>query len=74
MRMPKANGLEVVTELSARTWLPATLILTTFDDEHAALEIIVAGARGFLLKDVTLERFVDAVRVVSAGAPCFVQA
>lgn len=67
MRMPKADGLRIVTELASRDRLPATLVLTTFDDEEAALAIIVAGARGFLLKDVTLERLVDAVRVVAAG-------
>ncbi len=67
MRMPKADGLRVVTELASLGRLPPTLVLTTFDDDEAALAIIVAGARGFLLKDVTLERLVDAVRVVASG-------
>ena len=67
MRMPKADGLRVVTELAARERLPATLVLTTFDDDEAALAIIEAGARGFLLKDVTLERLVSAVRALAAG-------
>jgi DNA-binding NarL/FixJ family response regulator len=67
MRMPIADGLQVVTELAARGRLPPTLVLTTFDDDEAALAIIAAGARGFLLKDVTLARLVDAVRVVAAG-------
>jgi len=67
MRMPKADGLRVVTELASRGRLPPTLVLTTFDDDEAALAIIVAGARGFLLKDVTLERLVAAVRVVASG-------
>ncbi len=67
MRMPKRDGLQVVTELAARGCLPPTLVLTTFDDEDAALALMVAGARGFLLKDVTLARLVDAVRVVAAG-------
>jgi DNA-binding NarL/FixJ family response regulator len=67
MRMPKADGLRVVTELASRRVLPPTLVLTTFDEDDAALAIIAAGARGFLLKDVTLERLVDAVRVVAAG-------
>jgi DNA-binding NarL/FixJ family response regulator len=71
MRMPKRDGLQVVTELAARAILPATLVLTTFDDEAAALDIIVAGARGFLLKDVTLDRLVAAVRVVAAGGTVF---
>jgi DNA-binding NarL/FixJ family response regulator len=67
MRMPHADGLQVMTELSSRGCLPPTLVLTTFDDEDAALAMIAAGARGFLLKDVTLERLVDALRVVAAG-------
>jgi DNA-binding NarL/FixJ family response regulator len=47
--------------------LPATLILTTVEDDAAALEVVRAGARGFLLKDVTLERLIGAVRVLAAG-------
>ncbi len=71
MRMPRADGLRVVTELALRGRLPPTLVLTTFDEEETALQIIAAGARGFLLKDVTLERLVDAVRVVAAGGTVF---
>jgi DNA-binding NarL/FixJ family response regulator len=67
MRMPKADGLAVITALAARDALVPTLVLTTFDDEHAALELMAAGARGFLLKDVTLDRLVDAVRVIAGG-------
>jgi DNA-binding NarL/FixJ family response regulator len=67
MRMPKADGLAVIAALAARDALVPTLVLTTFDDEHAALELMAAGARGFLLKDVTLDRLVDAVRVIAGG-------
>jgi DNA-binding NarL/FixJ family response regulator len=67
MRMPKADGLAVITALAARGCLVPTLVLTTFDDEHAALELMAAGARGFLLKDVTLDRLVEAVRVIAGG-------
>lgn len=67
MRMPEGDGLFVVTELSRRGCLPATLILTTFDDDEAAIEVVRAGARGFLLKDVTLARLVAAVRALAAG-------
>jgi len=67
MRMPEGDGLFVVTELARRGPLPATLILTTFDDDAAAIEVVRAGARGFLLKDVTLERLVTAVRALAAG-------
>jgi DNA-binding NarL/FixJ family response regulator len=67
MRMPGGDGLWVVRELRRRELLPSTLILSTFDDDAAALEVVRAGARGFLLKDVTLDRLVDAVRTLAAG-------
>jgi len=67
MRMPKGDGAFVVSELARRGMLPPTLILTTFDDDEAALKVVKAGARGFLLKDVTLDRLVAAVRALAAG-------
>lgn len=67
MRMPKGDGLHVVRTLAAENALPKTLILTTFDDDEVALAAIRAGARGFLLKDVTLERLVSAVRAIAEG-------
>ena len=67
MRMPDGDGLFVVEQLAQRGELPATLILTTFDDDAAAIEVVRAGARGFLLKDVTLDRLVSAVRALAAG-------
>ncbi len=67
MRMPEGDGLFVVRELARAGCLPPTLILTTFEDDEAAIEVVRAGARGFLLKDVTLSRLVDAVRALAAG-------
>ncbi len=67
IRMPKKNGLEVLEALSSRGRLPPTLILTTFDDDALLLDALKAGARGFLLKDVTFERLTDAIREVAAG-------
>jgi DNA-binding NarL/FixJ family response regulator len=67
MRMPNGDGLSVVRELRRRDLLPPTLVLSTFDDDAAALDVVRAGARGFLLKDVTLDRLVDAVRTLAAG-------
>jgi DNA-binding NarL/FixJ family response regulator len=65
MRMPRGDGLAVIQALGDD--LVPTLVLTTFDDEHAALALMAAGARGFLLKDVTLERLVEAIRVIAGG-------
>jgi DNA-binding NarL/FixJ family response regulator len=67
MRLPRLSGIEVIRRLSAAGRLPPTIILTTFDDETALLESIRAGARGYLLKDVSLSELVRAIRVVAAG-------
>ena len=67
MRMPGLNGIDVLQQLSATQQLPPTIILTTFDDEEMVLAGIKAGARGFLLKDVSLEVLVDAIEKVHAG-------
>lgn len=71
VRLPKRSGLSVVEALASQGRLPPTLLLTTFDDDAALLEGIRAGARGFLLKDVSLDRLVDAIRRVVAGKSYF---
>jgi DNA-binding NarL/FixJ family response regulator len=67
MRMPGKSGLDVLQELSAEGTLPPTIILTTFDDDEMVLAGIKAGAKGFLLKDVSLDELVGAIRTVSKG-------
>jgi DNA-binding NarL/FixJ family response regulator len=67
MRMPGMSGLDVLTALAARGEVPPTIILTTFDDDQLVLAGLKAGARGYLLKDVSLEQLVDAVKAVASG-------
>jgi len=67
MRMPGKSGLDVLEKLSADGTLPPTIILTTFDDDEMVLAGIRAGAKGFLLKDVSLEELVAAIRTVAEG-------
>jgi DNA-binding NarL/FixJ family response regulator len=67
MRMPVMTGIETLQHLSERGPMPATIILTTFDDDQLVLQGIKLGARGYLLKDVSLEQLVDAVQTVAAG-------
>lgn len=71
VRMPRGDGLFVARTLAERCALPPTLVLTTFDDDEAEREALRAGVRGFLLKDVSLERLVSAVRAVAAGGTAF---
>src|ERR1041385_6459486 len=67
VRMPRASGLDLLRELRAANELPPTILLTTFDDDEALLEGGKAGARGYLLKDVSLEQLTGAIRAVAAG-------
>ena len=67
MRLPKRNGLEVLRALGDSGELPPTIILTTFDEDALVIEGLRAGAKGFLLKDVSLDQLTDAIREVAAG-------
>lgn len=67
LRMPRLDGIGTLRALADRQALPATLVLTTFDDDDAVLEALRAGARGYLLKDVTLPQLVDAIRTLASG-------
>ena len=67
LRMPKKGGVDVLRVLQATGALPPTIVLTTFDDDEALLDAVKAGAKGYLLKDVSLERLTDAIRVVAGG-------
>ena len=67
VRMPRRSGVEVLRELRDRGREVPAILLTTFSDDSVALEGVRAGARGFLLKDVSLEQLTEAVRTVAAG-------
>jgi DNA-binding NarL/FixJ family response regulator len=71
IRMPGTDGIDVLRTLAADGALPPTLILTTFDDSDVVLDGIRAGARGFLLKDVSYQQLVAAIRAVASGATVF---
>lgn len=67
IRMPKMSGIEAVRELqSANSHIPV-IMLTTFDDHQLVMEAIASGARGYLLKDVSLETLVTGIETVYAG-------
>ncbi len=70
LRMPRLDGLGVLRRLRERGTSRPTLILTTFDDDAMLFEAVRAGAKGWLLKDVSLERLTAAIRTVAAGGTC----
>lgn len=68
VRMPELDGLEATRRIAAAVDSAArVVILTTFGDDDHVYAALHAGASGFLIKDCTPERLIDAVRVVVAG-------
>ena len=70
LRMPKLDGVGVLRQLRERGAARPTLILTTFDDDAILFEAVRAGAKGWLLKDVSLERLTSAIRTLAEGGTC----
>ena len=67
VRMPEMDGVAATRELSARNPEVKVIILTTFEDDETVFEGLKAGARGYLLKDISSEEMAQAVRKVAAG-------
>ncbi|WP_156759480.1 response regulator [Microbacterium karelineae] len=67
LRMPRMDGIGALEELARRGSDVPVLVLTTFDDAELVLGALHAGARGYLLKDVTLDQLVRAIRTVASG-------
>lgn len=70
LRMPRLDGVGMLKRLRERGSAPPALILTTFDDDAMLFDAVRAGARGWLLKDVSLERLTSAIRTLAAGGSC----
>lgn len=67
VRMPKMTGIEFLQALQKIPNAPPTILLTTFDDDDALLNGIRLGAKGYLLKDVSLAKLTEAIRLVANG-------
>ncbi|MFD9487938.1 response regulator [Streptomyces sp. NPDC059991] len=67
VRLPDGDGITVCRELCSRMPDLACLMLTSFDDEDALLDAIMAGAAGYVLKQIKGSDLVAAVRTVATG-------
>lgn len=67
IRMPRLDGVSATRSIVAEQPDTRVLVLTTFDLDEYVYEALLAGASGFLLKDVGREGLVSAVRVVAGG-------
>jgi len=66
-RLPDGSGIDVCRDVRSVDPAIAGLILTSFDDESALATAILAGAAGYLLKDIKGNGLVEAIRKVAAG-------
>lgn len=67
IRMPKMNGIETLREMNKVNCYVPVLMLTTFDDNQMVTEATKLGAKGYLLKDVSLETLVDSIEKIVSG-------
>jgi len=67
LRMPRGGGVEAVREMKARGIGASVLVLTTYDTDSETVAAIEAGATGYLLKDSSASRVVQAIRATAAG-------
>ncbi|MGQ7786178.1 response regulator [Nesterenkonia sp. PF2B19] len=68
IQMPRVDGVAAAREIRRRWPEVAVLALSTFSAEHRVVEILRAGAVGYLIKDARKDRILDAVRQAREGA------
>ncbi|MBO0841449.1 MAG: response regulator transcription factor, partial [Sciscionella sp.] len=67
VRLPDGNGIELCRELRSRVPGLNCLMLTSYTDEQAMMDAILAGAGGYVIKDIKGMELVSAVRAVGSG-------
>jgi two-component system, NarL family, response regulator DevR len=67
VRLPDGNGIELCRELLSKVEGLRCLILTSFTDEQAMLDAILAGASGYVVKDIKGMELAQAVKTIASG-------
>lgn len=67
LRMPVLDGVQATRQIARRTPQSKVIVLTTFDDDDTIFDALRAGAVGYLLKDVSSTKLVEAIRTTAAG-------
>lgn len=65
--MPELNGIEATRQIKAVAPDIAVLVLTAYDSDQYIFAFLAAGAAGYLLKDVSVDQLIRAIRAVHAG-------
>jgi DNA-binding NarL/FixJ family response regulator len=67
VQMPNVDGIEAIRRIRAEDPEAKVIVLTTYRNEDYIFPALQAGARGYLLKDASLEELANAIRAVAAG-------
>ncbi len=67
LRMPKMDGVSVLSVIRQRDQSARVIVLTTYDSDLDILRAVKAGAKGYLLKDARREELLDCIRKVNSG-------
>jgi DNA-binding NarL/FixJ family response regulator len=70
LRLPKMSGVEVIQRVRANHANARFIVLTTYDGDEDIYRALQAGARGYLLKGMTVEVLISTIRSVHAGKSC----
>ena len=67
IRLPDGSGIEACRDIRDENSDIKVLMLTSYSDEEAVMGSIMAGASGYLLKEIRSQEIVDAIRTVGSG-------
>jgi DNA-binding NarL/FixJ family response regulator len=67
VRMPRLDGIEACREIRSAAPSVQVLMLTSYADQTAVMAALMAGAGGFMLKEVRTDELLDAMRIVGRG-------
>jgi DNA-binding NarL/FixJ family response regulator len=67
VRLPDGSGIDVCRDIRSSQPSVRCLILTAYDDDDALRAAVIAGASGYVLKDIRGSRLIESVRLASAG-------
>lgn len=67
VRLPDGSGIDICRSLGQTHPMIKCLILTAYDDDEALRSAVIAGASGYVTKDIQARKLIDAVQAIAAG-------
>ncbi|HEX4230264.1 MAG TPA: response regulator transcription factor [Bryobacteraceae bacterium] len=68
LRMPKMNGVDAIATIRAEKSETAVIVLTTYQGDEDIRKALAAGAQAYLLKGMSHQKLLEAIRVVASGS------